>query len=136
MSEYYNMKPFNLITILFLFITFSCNKDAGIGSNCSVKDPVKDLGWLASDVEQLANSSLSDCEYIYQANYRSKTVFVFTNCCPSLVSAIAVYNCSGELLGYLGSGRDAIDPERLKHKELIWKADSCTCNFKANQDLN
>ena len=130
------MKSFNQLVFVILFITFSCSIDSDILSNCSYEDPVKDLGWLASDVQEYTGSGMADYLYIYRATYKLKSVFVMSDCCPSCFSSSPVYNCSGELLGFVGPGKEGIDPDKLRNKEVIWKTDSCACNFNAIKDLN
>jgi hypothetical protein len=98
--------------------------------NCSVKDPAKELGWLADDIREMENSGMSQFLYVYQADYKLKTVFIFGNCCPFCSTIIPVHNCSGQFLGYLGNGSGDINPEHLKKIEIIWKPENSACSFQ------
>jgi len=126
------MKPHTFLLFLFcFFLTFSCKEDTDPGTICSVEDPVEDLAWLAAEIEALrnSNSSLSQYFYISRARYGPMTVFIVGNCCPHCGTIVPAYNCSGDLIGYLGYGEGNINPSILGNDEVIWRPDNFSCNF-------
>lgn len=116
------------ITLLFLFIALltSCSKEIPITTVCGVDNPIEELDWLTMEVNNI-DESLREYFYISKAQYNDQTVFIFGNCCPFCNTVVPVRNCSGELLGVLGSGDQDIDPKLVSQQDIIWKPVNFSC---------
>ncbi len=126
--QYFRMKYTEyILTLCFLFF-LSCTKD-DVQKACYNEDPVEELEWLSSQISELEAGSLSEYQYIKQAEYKGELVFVFGNCCPFCGSVFSVYNCSGEKIGHLGNREEDIDFSKLENVTLIWKPNNSQCNF-------
>mgnify|MGYP005748228407 CR=1 FL=1 len=120
----------NFLSILFLsLIFFSCEKAEGPVS-CGVENPSQNLPWLAERIENIEASSFPEYFYIVEARYNGETVFLFENCCPFCNSVVPVYNCNGDLLGYL-SEQNGIDPSKISFVQIAWKPSNSSCNFNS-----
>ena len=118
----------HITLVLLLVLTFACREDAP-NQTCLVKNPVENLDWLMVAIDDMSKSSLSQYQYVMQATYKSQTVFIFGNCCPFCNTITPVYNCSGDRLGYIGTGSNDIDANLLDQDVVIWKPDNSACNF-------
>jgi hypothetical protein len=58
------------------------------------------------------------------AVYQGETVFIQTSCDPLGNSVFPVYNCSGELVGYLGE----ISSGSLTNLSVLWIPANSACN--------
>ena len=121
------MRSHTLLLVISFFAVFSCDEDPV--TTCSVKNPVEDLAWLAAEIQVMEESGMSHTLYVTQAKYGFMTVFLFRNCCPSCLSLIPVYNCSGDRIGNIGTGEGDINPGILDRDAVIWKPDNSICNF-------
>lgn len=121
--------PVLLMIILITLIVFSCYKTQQVTNvnTCGVANPVQDLPWLKNRIEALLTSSAQTIRYQYvsQADYRGKTVFIFSNCDPLSLSVFPVYNCSNVQLGTVGQ----IPSDSLKNRKTLWKTQNSLCNF-------
>ncbi|MFC4873526.1 hypothetical protein [Negadavirga shengliensis] len=122
------MRYLFILPVLF-FLFSSCHEEIDPNYACSVADPLNNLDWLAERVRETEESSLAPYFYISMARYRSKTVFVFRNCCPFCATVTPVVDCSGEEIGHLGS----IDPSKLKDEVIIWKDEDFACVFPTSR---
>ena len=120
------MKPRAQLFLLCV-LACSCHDDSDLHTTCSVKDPTRDLEWLASKIEVMKASTMSEYLYISQAEYKDKTVFIYGNCCPYCDTVVPVYNCSGEHIGDIGD--ESFDPSLLEHDHVIWQSENSECNF-------
>jgi hypothetical protein len=121
------MKRAILFVVISIFLAFSCQEDTGPLRACSVENPVEDLDWLAAEIQKMeASEFFSQYFYVTQAKYGPKTVFIFLDCCPNCDSAWRVFDCSGNLMGYIGD----IDESILDSDVVIWKSDNSTCVFQ------
>jgi hypothetical protein len=116
------MRYLFILPAIFLLFS-SCHEELDPDYACSVADPLNNLDWLAERVRETEESPLAPYFYISMARYRSKTVFVFRNCCISCATVTPVVDCSGEVIGYLGS----IDPSKLKDEVIIWGGEDFAC---------
>ncbi|MFC4873506.1 hypothetical protein [Negadavirga shengliensis] len=121
------MRCLFLLPAFFLLFT-SCHEEIDPNYACSVEDPLNNLDWLAERIREMEESTLSSYFYVSMARYRSKTVFVFKNCCPFCATVTPVVDCSGEEIGHLGS----IDPSKLKDEVIIWEGEDFACNPPAS----
>lgn len=97
------MKP--ILFILLILCALSCNRSELIPNGCGVKNPLKDLPWLASIIEKPAIDL-----YVSQATYQGQTVYVVTSCGRCFAgSNVTIYRCDGTILcaGWLLYGNPA-----------------------------
>lgn len=120
------MKTSILFLAIPILLTFSCGENITKQNSCSVSDPIHDLTWLADEINDMSESGGSQYLYVTQANYRFSTVFLFKNCCPDCLYVLSVYNCSGEIIGHIGS---EIDDSDLRNEKVIWKPANSSCNL-------
>jgi hypothetical protein len=120
------MKIFFIIP--FIFLTVSCSSDNTI-KTCSEQDPIKNLGWLSSKIDELEqmDQEFIKSRYVSQAEYNGLTIFIFGNCCHSCNTVIQAYNCDGELIGRLGCGKDDINFSILEKDIIIWQSPDFQC---------
>lgn len=121
------MKSFLVLFAISLLFMTSCHERMEPNYACSVSDPLENIGWLSEKVQELEESPLSSYFFISMARYKSKTVFIFDNCCPNCASFVPVINCEGETIGHIGSGEGGIDYSRLKDIVMIWKGEDFAC---------
>lgn len=98
---------------------------------CSVENPTEELAWLRKEIqarEQDPNDYV-DYQYIVQAAYEGETVFIYRDCYPYSNSIVQVFNCSGELLGYLGYREEDIDFAVLENVVTIWRPATSKCSL-------
>ncbi|WP_420603428.1 hypothetical protein [Flagellimonas sp.] len=78
-------------------------------------------------------SSTQEYQYVLKGEYNGNAVFVFGNCCPFCNTVTQVFDCSGNLLGYVdysNSGKEnAINDNKITNKENLWPK-TPNCNFK------
>ncbi len=125
----YKMKKISnslIITILLMsLVLISCEK-TGNNDICNVSDPVEDLDWLRSAIEENEQSDSDLSRYIYYmtAKYDGKTVFFNGNCHPAVNYVSFVLDCNGDTLG---NTNDLYD--ELTDIHLLWKHEESECNF-------
>ena len=122
------MRHFLLILMSITFTT-SCDHGNGLENSCLVNDPTNDLPWLKSEIEKLEqgyrdNPELYRYFYVYQAEFKGQTVFIFDSCCPFCNMVVPVMNCQGDLLGYMGSGNDF---SKITRETIIWQPPDFAC---------
>lgn len=121
--------PVLLMIILITLLLFSCykNQQQVVNVNtCGVTNPVEDLSWLKDRIDALlTNAQTVRYQYVSQADYRGKTVFIFGNCDPLSLSVFPVINCSNVQLGTVGQ----IPVDSLKNQRTLWKTQNSLCNF-------
>lgn len=113
-----------LILSGFLLI-FSCEKDYLADNTCNVSNPLKELDWLKSTIQNIEQLSPDASKYFYisMAKYNEETVFIEGNCDPLADSVFPVLNCAGERLGFLGE----ISSDSLVNRKVIWKSANSAC---------
>ena len=110
-----------LTLCLASLIVAGCEHDS-TSTSCSVKDPVTQLPWLANMIEDIETSQ--DDVNIYQAEYNSKTIFLFFTCCLTCNTMIPIYDCSGKKILEISGTH----PDEIKNQHLIWKLPTSACN--------
>ena len=111
---------------LFLLISsalfFSCNEDER-PVVCGTANPLEDIAWIKSAIEEYGSSELAEYSYLSQARYQGETVFFFGSCCPFCNWALIVRDCQGnQVEGTFNVGD-------LSDQEVIWKPANSVCNF-------
>jgi len=125
------MKSNGLILIIALNLFFSCNTGDAIDENtCDVENPIADLAWLSSKIADLeaSEATTSKYQYVSQAKYNNKTVFIFGDCCDVCNTVIAAYDCEGTVIGILGYRDQDIPFSILDEDTLIWSPSDFVCN--------
>ncbi|GMN10495.1 hypothetical protein MTsPCn9_33790 [Croceitalea sp. MTPC9] len=122
------MKRVLFFTSIFL-ILLSCENDDNdlpLIAACDVNNPIEELSWLKSQIEELKNidSETSRYFYIQIAEYKGETVFVSNNCCPFCNTVIPVYNCEGDLLGTFFT---EIQPDEIKNAKILYSPVDFPC---------
>ena len=120
------MKTRIFVVITILSVSISCGEETGPSRPCSVENPVKDLPWLADQIQEWESTNWREYAYVTQAKYANETVFIFGNCCPVCNTIIPAYNCSGERIGIIHYD---IDENTLEDEVLIWKSESSICTI-------
>lgn len=96
--------------------------------NCGVSDPVTELQWLKQEIDDATASHMPSITYdlfIYQGNYRGRTVFINQICCPTCnTSAPTVRSCTGELVGSIGVD---IDYSIIEKATVLWRTHNGVC---------
>jgi hypothetical protein len=115
-----------LLAITLLLTCCAKNDISGIAA-CDVADPVKDLPWLKTEIEDgnyHLPSEMMD-HIIYKATYHGLTVFYTEICCP-VCDTIPPYvkNCAGETIGQIGVSVDWAD---LKNATVVWRSNNGVC---------
>ena len=117
--------------LFFCCFTYSCNNndESNEKSACGVENPIENLAWLKSEIEQREQNEVVDYQYSYimQTSFEKQDIFIYGDCNPLANSVITVYNCSGENIGYLGD--DKFPVELLQEGIVIWKAEGYQCAF-------
>ena len=109
-----------------LAFVLACSEDDS--GNC-LTESEEGSNWLTIQIQDIQNSGIEEYFYVTQASYLGQTVFIFGNCCPFCLTITPVYDCSGEVLGILGTGPDAIDPSLIKNERLFWKPEDFVCQL-------
>lgn len=113
---------------ILLLLLISCTEEITLENSCNVGNPVSDLSWISTQIQELEQNSNTTSQYFYltQAMFNNETVFVFGNCCPLCNSISIVQSCSGQRIGVLGMD---IDMNELNKAKIIWKHPDSTCTF-------
>ena len=119
-----------LFTLLVLtIVAFSCQKDNddNLTTTCNVSNPIEDLAWLKEQIQELEKTSLYESgeTYILQAEHDGDIIFILGNCSALCNSVSSVYNCEGEIMGYIGD--DNFDFSLIENSPVIWKPESSIC---------
>ena len=92
---------------------------------CGVEDPVTELQWLRTDLQQYEHSSAHLDAFLYTAIYHDNRIFYVDICCPACTTLPPeVKNCDGTVLGRLGDG---IDPNDLTGQQILWRTLNGVC---------
>lgn len=124
------MKKLSILILSIFFASFSCQEKAEEPTFevCGVKDPVKELAWLAERIASSGQSELNKYFYITVAEYNEETIFLMKNCCPFCNSVVTAYNCEGTFLGVVGPESE-IDGSQLSNERVIWKPVNSSCSI-------
>ena len=111
---------------LFLLVCsallFSCNDEEG-PAVCGVENPVEDLAWIKSAIQEMSGPGFSEYSYLSQARYQGETVFFFGSCDPLANWALIVRDCQGNPV------EGEISLTDLNGQKVIWKPSNSVCNF-------
>ena len=126
------MKSYIYLLAFLGLLAFSCSDDQD--PSCDVESAI-DMTWLAELIEEEEKHLIGqDYSFLYTGIYKQsamksqRRVFIFGNCCPGcLMTPPAVYDCSGEVLGKLGT--DGIEWEEITDSEVIWKSSNNSCSI-------
>lgn len=124
------MKKISLLIVLTVF-SISCSKnsdDNGEGLSLFKSQNFcdgSDMDWLQELIDDYEQNEYSSEEYFYfsKAIYNGQQVIVHGNCCAVCNTVIQVYDCSGELLGYIGTSDINIPIKDITQQEVIWPED-------------
>lgn len=84
----------HLHIFLLIFLLFGCHRSEVIPNSCGVENPLSDLPWLSSIVQQ-APIDLS----VTQATYGGRTVYVVSSCGRCFAGPnVTIYQCDGTVL--------------------------------------
>lgn len=107
----------------------ACSDDDVISkAACGVNDPIRDLNWLAQEVEERETNPTEDTKYCYitQAEYQGETVFVYWDCNPLIDKIIPIFDCDGNQRNGLTGSPIALDD--LEGQRIIWRPPGFACN--------
>lgn len=116
-----------LLLLLFVLFIVSCNDDDLNLLTCYGNS--EEQAWLENQIVEFQETDFEKYAYITRGYYQSEMVFVVKNCCPTCGSVVPVYDCSGNLLGLLGSGPDGIDPASISSERVVWASPDSVCNL-------
>ncbi|CAH8285412.1 hypothetical protein EV196_1019 [Mariniflexile fucanivorans] len=121
------MKKITLLLTLVFIIFSCCKKDNDVTNTCNVSNPVEDLTWLKEQIQELENTSSYESKetYILQTKHDGNSLFILGNCCAACNSVSTVYNCEGEMIGYIGD--DTFNFNLIENSTIIWKAENSIC---------
>ena len=123
------MRKLLSLSFFLVLILAACQEDDRLpvcGNN-----EITDLAWFDDKIKEFGGEGeFARFQYVLAADYQGGKAFIFGNCCPSCLSVFMVYDCSGNELGYLGSGEGGIPSEELLNQTLVWKAENSACNFE------
>ncbi len=109
------------LLIVCAAILFSCNENEG-PSACGVENPVEDLPWLKSSIQETESSALAQYAYLIQGTYKGQTVFSMGSCCPYCLTLVVILDCQGNVI------EDAALQE-VKNQKIIWRPENSTCTI-------
>lgn len=121
------MTKYLLLFAIFSIALLACEDEPVTANECFTSDPVQELAWLDTQIQNLEGSVSSEFLYVSQNDYNDMVVFIFGNCCPYCNYIIPVYNCAVEFIGNVGNGTDSIDQSVLDDDQIIWKGEGSEC---------
>jgi len=121
-------KVCKILIVCLIFFSCSSNDDQ-LKNICSVNDPIVDLVWLKTKIEQREENitEFSKYQYISQSIHKGESVIIDANCDPLANSVFVVFNCKGENIGFIGD--ENFPFEVLTNGQVIWKTDDSVCSF-------
>lgn len=113
----------SLVFLLMLFNFSRCEKESI--EACNVKDPIKNLQWLAEIVDEL--ESFNDVEYeVYLVRFTDRDLILVNNAINWSIGSNIYYDCEGTYLcGKLtttGSEECDFSPSDAIQKTLLWSS--------------
>lgn len=115
--------------LVFAFTFIACSEDEVEPLQaCNTQNVLVDLPWLAELIEEQEQSEIGqNFSFIATGKFGKSRVFILQNCCPFCASIFPVFNCSGDVLGSIGS--DGFDLDKIENYEVIWKSSINACGF-------
>jgi hypothetical protein len=122
------MKKFSYLLMMIFLVAFSCQEKAEepLIEACGVKNPVKELTWLAEKTASIESTGSSSPSFIRLAEYNEEPIFLDRICCSSCNTVVLAYNCEGTLLGVVGRNSE-IDPSLILNERDFWKPRNFAC---------
>lgn len=123
----------NLIVLFLVSLTLSCDNDNDdnlpVVAACAVDNPIKDLLWLTEEVERREANPTVDSRYCYivQGVSNDQTIFIYEDCNPLVNKIFTIYDCSGELIGFLGD--ENFTNENISNRRVIYKPELFVCEL-------
>lgn len=123
------MKKAAFLILVFVIGFSSCSEDEVEPFQvCDTQNVLVDLPWLTELIEEQEQFTIGqNYSFIATGKFNQKRVFVLQNCCPLCNSIYPVYDCSGAVLGVIGS--EGIEFEKIENYEVIWKSSKNSCSF-------
>ncbi len=111
--------------IVVLVLLISCSDEENLNT-CDVADPVTELQWLKTEIQNNSQTGSVHADYIiYHTIYKGRSVFVSLMCCPVCnTSPPLVRTCSGRVIGAIG---DDIPSDILQNAQVIWRTNNGAC---------
>lgn len=117
-----NKMKYLIILSLILFI--SCEDDNEKGKICGINDPIEDLDWLKSKIDDHLRNSPEFEAKITQYEYKGETVFLADMALIRSDVKMLMYNCEGELIctkeGNTESDNCPNFFDEAREEELLW----------------
>jgi hypothetical protein len=122
------MKKLSYLIVSIFFVAFSCQEKSEEPKFevCGIKDPVKELAWLAEKTASIESTGSSSPAFIRLGEYSGETIFLDGICCSSCNTVVLAYNCEGTLLGVVGPNSE-IDPSLILNERDFWKPRNFSC---------
>lgn len=123
------MKSIFVLLLSLLVISCTNDDDLPVISACNVGNPIEELSWLKEEIERRKTNPTVDSRYCYivQAISNNTTVFVYEDCNPLVDKIFTIYDCSGELIGYVGD--ENFSNENISKRQIIYKPGNFACEF-------
>ncbi|WP_350285181.1 hypothetical protein [uncultured Croceitalea sp.] len=123
------MKEVSLIIVLLLSFSCSNDDDLAVIAACDVDNPIQDLAWLRTEIQNREANPTEDMKYCYITAeiYENQTVFAYLDCNPLIDKAILFLNCEGEFLD--GSSETVANLGERISQTIIWKPRGFKCNL-------
>ena len=116
------------VYLLFLLVVLSsCSEDDDeITNSCGISNPLVELEWLKTEIDKRQKEVSQDSKYCYisQAVHKGKTVFLYEDCNPFIDKVIAVLDCEGNSLGFIGGG---ISITAIINSSIIYRPTDFVC---------
>ncbi len=126
------MKKLAFILCVSFLLSCSNSEEFNSKSACGVDNPIENLAWLKSEIEQREQNQIDQTvdwqyHYIMLVAFEKKDIFIYGNCCPNCNSVYVVNNCNGVKIGFIGDEKFSSD--LLSTGKLIWKSKNNECDF-------
>lgn len=118
------MKKFLYLPFI-VCLSISCtdhDNPTHLSNTCSVDNPVEDLPWLKQKISEMETSknALLEFSYIQMGTYKNETIFIANSCCPYCYIVPVIYNCNGDVM-------DNVDSGKVENVKTIWKPKNFAC---------
>ncbi|QLG44345.1 hypothetical protein [Costertonia aggregata] len=119
----------SIYILLIGILLQSCTDNDDTSAACGVDNPLLELAWLKTEIENRENNPTEDMKYCYitQADYNGKTVFIYSDCNPLVNKITPIYDCEGNWLN--DSAENQISFNDLQNSVIIWKPDNFACQI-------
>ncbi len=120
---------YKILVVCFLMTSCDSTDHDRFKAFCTVDNPVEDLVWLKTEIEEREQNitEFSKYQYISQSIYKGESVIIDANCDPFSNSVFIVFNCKGENIGFIGD--ENFPFEVLTNGQVIWKTEGSVCSF-------